>query len=90
MPLTTKDSHRKQRWRRTLNEVSNADLLSVEQAARRLGTGERFVRCLVAERRIRFYKVGKYVRFHPDDLASFICEGRVEPIRPAPTYRRKG
>lgn len=71
-----------------LNEVSNADLLSVEQAARRLGTGERFVRRLVAERRIRFYKVGRHVRFHPDDLAAFISQGRVEPVRPALTYRR--
>jgi excisionase family DNA binding protein len=57
-------------------------MLSVEQAARRLGTEVRFVRRLVAERRIRFYKVGRYVRFHPDDVAEFIRAGQVDAIRP--------
>ena len=76
-------------------EDPRADLLTVEQAAQRLGTGVRFVRRLVSERRIRFYRVGKYVRFHPDDLAAYIRNGQVDPIRPAlvpekgaPTYAR--
>lgn len=63
-------------------------MLDVDQAAKRLGTTVRFVRRLVAERRIRFYKVGKYVRFHPDDLADYIRQGRVDPIRPVLTYRK--
>ena len=62
-------------------------LLTAEDAAERLGTKVRFVRRLVAERRIRFYKVGKYIRFHPDDLAAYIQDGRVEPIRPVLTPR---
>ncbi len=65
-------------------------LLTVEDAAERLGTKVRFVRRLVAERRIRFYKVGKYIRFHPDDLAAYIQDGRVEPIRPVLTLTTKG
>jgi excisionase family DNA binding protein len=68
----------------------STDMLTVEQAAQRLGTGVRFVRRLVAERRIRFYHVGKYVRFHPDDLAAYIQSGRVDPVRPVLTYTTKG
>lgn len=66
------------------------DLLSVEQAAQRLGTEIRFVRRLVAERRIRFYKIGRYVKFDPDDLATYVQQGRVDPVRPVLTYYRNG
>ena len=67
---------------------TSADMLTVEQAAQRLGTQVRFIRRLVAERRIRFYKVGKYVRFHPDDLTAYIEQGRVEAIHPVLTYQK--
>ena len=50
----------------------------------------RFVRRLVAERRIPYHKVGKYVRFHPDDIADYIQSGRVDPVRPILTYTTKG
>jgi excisionase family DNA binding protein len=59
--------------------VAGHDLLSVTQAAERLGTPERFIRRLVAQRRIRFYKVGRYIRFDIADLDAFIETGRVEP-----------
>lgn len=65
-----------------------ADMLTVEQAAQRLGTGPRFVRRLVSERRIRFYRVGKYVRFHPDDIAAYIQDGCVDPIQSVLTYSK--
>ena len=67
---------------------TSADMLTVEQAAQRLGTQVRFIRRLVAERRIRFYKVGRYVRFHPDDLTAYIERGRVEAIHPVLTYQK--
>ena len=54
-------------------------LLTVEEAAARLGTPTRFVRRLVAERRIPFSKIGKYVRFRVEDIDSFIDAGRIEP-----------
>ena len=53
-------------------------LLSVTDAADRLGTSPRFVRRLVAERRIRFYKVGRHVRIDEGDLINFVAAGRVE------------
>jgi excisionase family DNA binding protein len=69
-------------------DLHAVDMLSVDQAAQRLGTGVRFVRRLVAERRIRFYKVGKYVRFHPDDVTEYIRQGRVDAAQPVLTYQK--
>lgn len=54
-------------------------LLSVEDAAAELGTPVRFVRRLVYERRIRFHKIGKYVRIAKPDLDEFIAAGEVAP-----------
>lgn len=56
-------------------------LLTVEQAALALGTGPRFVRRLIAERCIRFHKLGRHVRIAEADLAAFIAHGTVEPRR---------
>jgi excisionase family DNA binding protein len=55
------------------------ELLDVGAAADALGTPVRFVRRLVAERRIRFYKIGRYVRIDRRDLDEFIAAGSVEP-----------
>ena len=53
-------------------------LLTVEEAADRLGTSVRFVRRLVLERRIAYVKVGRHVRITEADLASFVATGRIE------------
>jgi excisionase family DNA binding protein len=53
-------------------------LLTVEQAAERLGTSERFVRRLIAERRIAYCKLGRHVRITEADLINFVATGRVE------------
>ena len=53
-------------------------LLSVEQAAERLGTSVRFVRRLIAERRIAYVKLGRHVRIAEHDLINFVATGRVE------------
>ncbi|HSV65617.1 MAG TPA: helix-turn-helix domain-containing protein [Mycobacteriales bacterium] len=55
-------------------------LCTVEQAARYLNTTARFIRRLVAERRIAFVKLGRHVRIAEADLARFVQEGRVEPV----------
>ena len=54
-------------------------LLSVDQAADRLGTSPRFIRRLIAERRIAFAKLGKHVRIDSADLDAFVAAGRVAP-----------
>jgi excisionase family DNA binding protein len=53
-------------------------LLTVEQAAECLGTSERFVRRLIAERRITYVKLGRHVRIAEQDLTSLVAIGRVE------------
>jgi excisionase family DNA binding protein len=53
-------------------------LLTVEEAAERLGTSVRFVRRLVLERRIAYTKLGRHVRIAASDLDAFISAGRVE------------
>ena len=55
-----------------------SDLLNINQAAEHLGTPVRFIRRLIAERRIPFYKIGRYVRIDAADLDRFIQEGRIE------------
>jgi excisionase family DNA binding protein len=54
-------------------------MLNIDQVAERLGTSPRFVRRLVAERRIAFNKVGRHIRFNVADVEQFIRAGRVEP-----------
>ena len=57
-------------------------LLTVEEAAERLGTSVRFVRRLIAERRIAYVKLGRYVRLDPADVEAFIAASRVQ-VRPS-------
>ncbi|WP_103382866.1 helix-turn-helix domain-containing protein [Pseudonocardia dioxanivorans] len=54
--------------------------LTVVEAAACLNTSVRFVRRLVAERRIAFHKVGAHVRIAVVDLDAFVQAGRVEAI----------
>ena len=56
----------------------NPTLLTIEEVAVMLNVGPRFVRRLVAERRIAFHKVGHYVRFDAVDVAAWIAAGRVD------------
>jgi excisionase family DNA binding protein len=53
-------------------------LLTVEEAAERLGTSARFIRRLIAERRIAYTKLGRHVRIAGRDLDAFVASGRVE------------
>ena len=55
-------------------------LLTVEDAAERMSTSVRFVRRLIAERRIAFVKLGLHVRIAESDIAAFIEAGRVDPL----------
>ncbi|MGA8114540.1 MAG: excisionase family DNA-binding protein [Actinocatenispora sp.] len=55
-------------------------MLDVYQAAARFGTTERFPRRLIAERRIRFVRLGRHVRIPASAVEEFIREGTVEPL----------
>jgi len=56
------------------------DLLTSDEVAARLKTTVRFVRRLVAERRIAYVKVGRSVRFEPAAVAEYIERNKVVPI----------
>jgi excisionase family DNA binding protein len=60
-------------------------LLTVAEVAELLGTTERFPRRLVAERRIRFVRVGRHVRIPESAVCDFITAGTVEAV----TARRR-
>jgi excisionase family DNA binding protein len=59
--------------------IMEQELLSVDQAAFVLGTGVRFLRRLITERRIRFVRIGRHVRIPRSALNEFIAAGTVEP-----------
>ena len=61
-----------------------AQLYTVEEAAERLNTTPRFIRRLIAERRIAFTKLGRHIRIPSDVLDDFVDAGRVEPRIPNP------
>jgi excisionase family DNA binding protein len=55
-------------------------LVTVAEAAERLGTSVRFPRRLIAERRITFVRVGRHVRIPETAIDELIAAGTVEPI----------
>jgi excisionase family DNA binding protein len=61
-----------------------AQLYTVDEAAERLDTTPRFIRRLIAERRIAFTRLGRHVRIPADVLDEFVAAGRVEPQIPKP------
>jgi excisionase family DNA binding protein len=63
-------------------------LLTVAQVAELLGTTERFPRRLIAERRIRFVRIGRHVRIPESALRELITAGLVEPMKSS--RRRSG
>lgn len=65
---------------RETNSASTPPLLDVAGLADRLGVTERFVRRLVAERRVPFVKLGKFIRFDPRDIESWLEDARVPEL----------
>ena len=56
-------------------------LLTVDQVAERLGTGVRFARRLVEERRIRNVKVRRHVRIPESAVRDYLAAHTEEPVR---------
>ena len=55
-------------------------LFTIAEAAELLRTSERFPRRLIAERRIRFTRIGRHVRIPESALTELIAAGLVEPV----------
>jgi len=60
--------------------VSGQRLLTVAEAAERFGTTVRFPRRLIAERRIRYVKVGRHVRIPERAIDEWIAASTVEAL----------
>ena len=69
-------------------------LLDIGDAAERLGTTERHMRALIANRKIDYIKVGRLVRFDPSALDAWIKaqhrhggrhESEARPLSPEPS-----
>jgi excisionase family DNA binding protein len=54
-------------------------LLTIDQLADRLGITVRHVRRLVAERRVPYIKVGRFVRFDPDAIKTWLSGASLTP-----------
>ncbi|MEW6154214.1 MAG: helix-turn-helix domain-containing protein [Actinomycetota bacterium] len=67
--------------------ADDSTLLDVAGAAAYLQVSEAFIRRLVLERRLRYYKLGKFVRFRPVDLDAFVESGRQDPVQPWAQFR---
>jgi excisionase family DNA binding protein len=57
--------------------AARTELIGIGALAAWLGVEIAFVRRLVAERRIPFLKIGKFVRFDPDEVATWLDQQRV-------------
>jgi excisionase family DNA binding protein len=61
-----------------------APLIDTHAVAEVLGVTPRHIQRLVAERRIPYLKVGRFVRFDPGELNVWLDDLRVEPRAPTP------
>lgn len=57
-------------------------LLTMDQLAGQLGATRRHVRRLVTERRVPFLRVGRFIRFDPDEISAWLDRARVTASRP--------
>lgn len=58
--------------------TDTASLLTVEQAAEAMNVSVRFVRRIIADRRIAVHRLGRHVRISRDDIDAFVAAGRSE------------
>lgn len=66
---------------KVVEDTRRAGLLDVAGLADHLGVSERFVRRLVDQRRIPFHKIGKFVRFRPDEVSVWVSQCKVDARR---------
>ncbi len=60
--------------------MTRGEFVDINRAAELLGVNVRFMRRLVAERRIAHHKVGRCLRFSTADIEAFVEAGRREAV----------
>jgi len=63
-----------------MHRDGKASLISVEQLADELGVSVRYVRRIIAERRIPYVKVGHLIRFQRDEVERWVEANRVTAL----------
>jgi len=63
-----------------VSEQRQRQIVDIDGAAEHLAVTVRFVRSLVAERRIPYLKVGKFIRFDVEDLDRWLDDCRVDSV----------
>jgi excisionase family DNA binding protein len=64
-------------------------MLTIEEAAKYLGTTARHVRRLVSDHSLSYYKVGGRVRFADVDLDAWLDARRIDGSSVTSSYRRR-
>jgi excisionase family DNA binding protein len=59
-----------------MEQLQFPELVDIETVAKLLGVGERYVRRMVAERRVPTVKIGHYVRFDLADIRKWVDQQR--------------
>jgi excisionase family DNA binding protein len=67
--------------------TASSDLLTIEEAAARIKMSVRYVRRLIADRRLPFHRFGRSVRLRAADLDALADEVRVEPLTATTVWR---
>lgn len=65
----------------------HGDVLTVDQAAERMNMSVRYVRRLVADRRIAYHRIGRSIRLTATDVDAHLAAGRVEPLTTSEVWR---
>ena len=66
---------------RDVGERPRRELYNVGRVALMLDVRESFIRKLVARREIPFFKIGKFIRFDPDEIGQWLDHRRAEVLR---------
>jgi excisionase family DNA binding protein len=70
--------------------ISRSRLLNIDAVAERLAVTPRHIRRLVAERRIPYLKVGRFIRFDPAEVESWLDGTRRPELQPVRRMAGRG
>ena len=66
---------------RDVGERPRRELYNVPRVALMLDVRESFIRSLVARREIPFFKIGKFIRFDPNEIGLWLETHRADGLR---------
>lgn len=61
-------------------DEGHGNVMTVEEAAHRIGVSPRTMRRLASQRRIRHVRIGRLVRLYEDDVDNFLARCTVESV----------